>query len=488
MYPKYSKKTEGDTVIMEQRLLKKVSHLRLNTTKCKGCGICSEVCPKEAIVLGLVGAVLRGAVKGGSPISIDPSKCSYCGVCTIMCPFDALEVRVDGEPSLPIQEQDGFPQYDITAEIDENKCICCTTCRDVCPQNAIVRDVPVYEGESPDGEKRQAALDTEISFAVDTDKCTVCGICASLCPALRIERVPFNARDPKSAGEVVWDSTLCDACRICSDACPHDAIAVSRVTVPDEKKLPGTVRINPDLCITCTWCEQVCPTDAITIHKFFEGEIIFNIDVDELLSQGYLSELRYYYQPPKGWEEDKLKKNSTGSDYTDESVRMMNDRTGFEYHLTDIVRRLLNPKSGIKRNGILVFTRFVKEAQMLANNVEGCAFICGDMTKANRERILKEFEEGKIKVLANANVLVVGYDRPDLDTVVLAAPTLSLARYYQEIGRAIRPHPSKECGWVVDLVGNVKRFGEVKDLRLVDDGNGKWAVWSKDRKLTNVYL
>lgn len=217
-------------------------------------------------------------------------------------------------------------------------------------------------------------------------------------------------------------------------------------------------------------------------------EIIFNIDVDELLSQGYLSELRYYYQPPKGWEEDKLKKNSTGSDYTDESVRIMNDHTGFEYHLTDIVRRLLNPKSGIKRNGILVFTRFVKEAQMLANNVECCAFISGDMTKANRERILKEFEEGKIKVLANANVLVVGYDRPDLDTVVLATPTLSLARYYQEIGRAIRPHPSKECGWVVDLVGNVKRFGEVKDLRLVDDGNGKWAVWSKGRQLTNVYF
>ena len=34
--------------------------------------------------------------------------------------------------------------------------------------------------------------------------------------------------------------------------------------------------------------------------------------------------------------------------------------------------------------------------------------------------------------------------------------------------------------------GNIKRFGEVKDLRLVDGGNGKWAVYSNNRQLTNV--
>lgn len=36
------------------------------------------------------------------------------------------------------------------------------------------------------------------------------------------------------------------------------------------------------------------------------------------------------------------------------------------------------------------------------------------------------------------------------------------------------------------LCGNFKRFGEVKDLRLVDGGNGKWAVYSNNRQLTNV--
>lgn len=215
-------------------------------------------------------------------------------------------------------------------------------------------------------------------------------------------------------------------------------------------------------------------------------EIIYNVDVSELLERGYLSELEYFYVPPSGWDERYLFKNTTGTDYTDDSVRRMYDRTGFEFHLISVVRRLMNPKNGIKCNGILVFTRFVKEAQMLANNIEKCAYISGDMTKTDRERILKEFEEGKIKVLANANVLVVGYDRPDLDTVVLASPTLSLARYYQEVGRAIRPHPSKECGWIVDLAGNINRFGEVSDLKLHDSGNGKWAVYSKGRQLTNV--
>lgn len=215
-------------------------------------------------------------------------------------------------------------------------------------------------------------------------------------------------------------------------------------------------------------------------------EIIYSVDVGELLEKGHLSELEYFYVPPNGWDERYLLKNTSGTDYTDDSVRRMYDHTGFEFHLISVVRRLMNPKNGIKRNGILVFTRFVKEAQMLANNIDKCAYISGDMTKTDRERILKEFEDGKIKVLANANVLVVGYDRPDLDTVVLASPTLSLARYYQEVGRAIRPHPSKERGWIVDLAGNIKRFGEVSDLKLNKNNNGKWAVYSKGRQLTNV--
>ena len=273
MFPKFSTKVEGETVIMEQRLLKKVSHLVLNVSKCAGCGICADACPKEAITLGMVGAAIRGATDK-APIVVDPAKCSYCGVCTILCPFNSLAVEVDGEPSLPIKEQEGFPEYDYTAEINDEKCVRCETCSAACPRDAIVRDVPAYEGEG--GEvPRHAALDAETKLTVDKEKCTACGICTSLCPALTLERAPFISTKVAVEGDVIWNNELCDACNVCADACPQKAITVERV-LKVNAKLAGSVSIKKEDCVTCSWCSQVCPEEAVTIKKFFEGDIIFD--------------------------------------------------------------------------------------------------------------------------------------------------------------------------------------------------------------------
>ena len=68
----------------------------------------------------------------------------------------------------------------------------------------------------------------------------------------------------------------------------------------------------------------------------------------------------------------------------------------------------------------------------------------------------------------------------------MARPTMSLAMYYQIVGREIRPYKGKQA-WFVDLAGNINRFGKVEDLRLVDtNGKGKWAVFNRTKQLTNV--
>lgn len=216
------------------------------------------------------------------------------------------------------------------------------------------------------------------------------------------------------------------------------------------------------------------------------SEVLYNVQISTLLDMGYLAKLNYYAMNPIGWNELNLKTNSTGVDYTDKSVLREYERIDFYGYLVHIVQRLMNPRVGGKRNGILVFTRFLKEAERLAYSIPGCAIVSGDTPKNTRERILSKFKAGEIPVVANVGVLTTGFDYPELDTVVMARPTMSLAMWYQIVGRAIRPHPSKESGWIIDLCGNIKRFGEVSDLKLADGGNGKWAVFSNGRQLTNV--
>lgn len=58
--------------------------------------------------------------------------------------------------------------------------------------DAIVRDVPVFEGQDPAGAKRQSALTANITMVICLHKCTVCGVCASLCPALTIKHRLFD--------------------------------------------------------------------------------------------------------------------------------------------------------------------------------------------------------------------------------------------------------------------------------------------------------
>lgn len=216
------------------------------------------------------------------------------------------------------------------------------------------------------------------------------------------------------------------------------------------------------------------------------SKVIYQVQISTLLDMGYLSKISYYQLSPTGWNESRLKVNTTGADYTDKSVIMEYQRVDFYGFLVSIVERLLKPKRGGARKGILVFTRFVKEANQLAGKIPDCAVVSAETPKAERDAILQKFKAGEIKVVANAGVLTTGFDYPELDTVVMARPTMSLALYYQIVGREIRPHKGKDA-WFVDLCGNIKRFGKVEDLKLVDTNNkGKWVVFSNGRQLTNI--
>lgn len=211
-------------------------------------------------------------------------------------------------------------------------------------------------------------------------------------------------------------------------------------------------------------------------------DLLYYVQVKTLLERGYLSPMNYYrlnVVDPR-----RLRINSTGADYTDESVRRHYREIKFNDSLENIIERLL----AAGRKSVLVFTRFVEEADHLVQALGGkAAVVSGSTAKTERERILSRFKAGSVNVVANVGVLTTGFDFPALATIVVARPTRSLGLWYQMCGRAIRPYVGK-VSWIVDLCGNYERFGRVDELSLMQTRPGIWAVFSGRRQLTNVYF
>lgn len=218
-------------------------------------------------------------------------------------------------------------------------------------------------------------------------------------------------------------------------------------------------------------------------------DVIYHVSIQTLLSRGYLAQLNYYDLTILN--QARLKRNSTGMDFDDNSLQLEFEQLNFQDYLVSVVKRLQSPKDGNPRKGILVFTKFLEESEELCRRIDGCEMVCGSTAKKERERILNDFKRGKIPVVANVGVLTTGFDYPELDTIVMARPTMSLAMWYQIVGRVIRPYPGK-TGWIVDLCGNIKRFGKIENLYLTEPKPGEYMIRGivnkQDKQITNIYF
>jgi DNA repair protein RadD len=214
-----------------------------------------------------------------------------------------------------------------------------------------------------------------------------------------------------------------------------------------------------------------------TRPRVFE-DVVYYVQNRDLFDRGYLAKLVYH--SVKVINRAALQRNSTGADYTDESVREQYRISGFDRKLVQVVNRLFE----IGRRNVLVFTRFVEESRSVAAQVPGAAVVTAETPTAERDRIIAGFRAGRIRCVCNVGILTTGFDYPELEAVVMARPTMSLALWYQVVGRGIRPHPQKDHTMVIDMGGNLEQFGRVEDLELSDEGG--WHVRSNGRQLTNV--
>ena len=209
------------------------------------------------------------------------------------------------------------------------------------------------------------------------------------------------------------------------------------------------------------------------------SDVLYIVQNNVLFDAGFLAKLKYFSFDII--DRKMLQLNSTGSDYTEASLRSYYRKIDFPKVTAYYANRLL-----LKRKNLLIFSSLIEEANAAARLIDGAVVVTGTTEKRQREKILTDFKAGRIKCLLNVGVLTTGFDYPELEAVLIARSTMSLALYYQIVGRAMRIHPDKEEAWIVDLGNNIPFFGKIETMRIVKDQKNLYSVFNNGRYLTNV--
>lgn len=209
------------------------------------------------------------------------------------------------------------------------------------------------------------------------------------------------------------------------------------------------------------------------------SDVLYTVQNDVLFNNGYLAKLEYFTFDVI--DRKMLELNKSGTDFSDTSIKNYYRKIDFPKVTAYWANRIL-----AKRKNLLVFSTLIDDAMKAAHLIPGAVVLTGSTPKLDRERILADFKANRIKCLLNVGVLTTGFDYPELEAVLIARSTMSLALYYQIIGRVMRPHPNKDTAWVVDLGGNINLFGKIETMKVVQDQKGLYSIMNNGRHLTNV--
>lgn len=162
----------------------------------------------------------------------------------------------------------------------------------------------------------------------------------------------------------------------------------------------------------------------------------------------------YHYKSVVLADESKLKRSSTG-DYTKKSM----DEAIPKAIYGDIVSNYIKHANGQKT---ILYAHSVESSKTIAEQFKAnginAAHADAQTKTLEREKIMEDFKEGKIKVLCNVDLISEGFDVPDCTCVILARPTESLVLFMQQAMRSMRYQPNK-VATIIDHVGNYSRHG-----------------------------
>lgn len=184
--------------------------------------------------------------------------------------------------------------------------------------------------------------------------------------------------------------------------------------------------------------------------KFFKT-CIFDLTLKKMIEDGYLTPPIQIDAPVASYDFTSLKIKSTNGHYLLSDIEeLLKDQRrvtpGIVQNIVEIARN---------RKGVIIFTASVRHAEEILTYLpkENSAIIIGDTPSDERDKLIKDFKNKKIKFLVNVSVLTTGFDAPHVDLIAILRPTESVSLYQQIVGRGLRLSEGKSDCLILDYTG-----------------------------------
>lgn len=254
-------------------------------------------------------------------------------------------------------------------------------------------------------------------------------------------------------------------------------------------KFLKTVGITKVLGLTATPVELGNTMDGSVLRMLNRSrnnmfsDIIFCTQIKEMVENNFWTPVEYRQVAVN---DSMLSYNSTGTEFTEYSIKKFYEENEINSTVTATIKQLLDQGY----NSILVTVPSVEEANTVQDyfNVEYVKSLHSKVKSKERDKIVNDFLNGVVKVVVQVTVLSTGFDYPELEVVVDAMPTNSIARYYQFLARVVRIHENKHNALAIDISGNYERFGKLDQIEFKDIENYGWGMFINDELRTSIPL
>lgn len=191
-------------------------------------------------------------------------------------------------------------------------------------------------------------------------------------------------------------------------------------------------------------------------------KLIIAATIQEMIDEGYSSPF-VAYVPEHGINRAKLK--IVAGEFQEKSAsEAMSDAV----IIGDVVKTWKERSTGDKTFAFCVNRAHARE-QIQAFHDCGIQFgyIDANTDMQDRVRIFAQTRHGEIAGIASVGCLIQGVDE-DCRNIIDAAPTRSLMRHVQKIGRGLRTADGKEMCVILDHAGNSLALGLVTDINITE--------------------